>query len=337
MIRVKKEGVIIRQADVDFESEAVLNPAVIKVDDHIEMFYRAIRKGNYSTIGYCKLDTPLTLAGRWDKPLLSPEHEYEKQGMEDPRIVKIDGLYYMTYVAFDGKNALGALATSTDLLTFERKGIIVPQLTCTEFDELAKNNSDIIERYRQDYNSPDTILMDKDVVFYPRRINGKLYFMHRIKPDMQLVAIDSLDDLTPQFWEDYIINLDQNVLLTPKYKHEINYVGGGCPPIETTNGWLVIYHGVDNDMRYSACAALFDLDDPRKEIARLPYALFSPDQEYELSGDVENVCFPTGAIVEGDTLYIYYGAGDDKIACASVNMPALVAELELHGFPQSLA
>jgi predicted GH43/DUF377 family glycosyl hydrolase len=337
MIRVKKEGVVLRQADVDFESEAVLNPAVIKVDGEIHMYYRAIRKGNCSTIGYCKLSDPLTVESRWGRPFMVPEHSYEQQGIEDPRIVRIDDLYYLTYVAFDGKNALGALATSADLEKFDRQGIIVPQLTCHEFDDLAKDNTEIIERYRRYYYSQDVVLMDKDVVFYPRRINGKLHFMHRIKPDIQLVAVDSLDDLTPNFWETYITHLAQNVLLTPKYKHEINYVGGGCPPVETPDGWLVIYHGVDLDLKYSACAALFELDNPGKEIARLPYPLFTPDQDYEISGDVDNVCFPTGTITEHDTLYIYYGAGDDKIACASVSLTNLTAELILHSFPQSLA
>jgi predicted GH43/DUF377 family glycosyl hydrolase len=340
MISVKKEGVILRQANVDFESEAVLNPAVIKVGREIHMFYRAIRKGNYSTIGYCVLDTPLTVSSRWDQPFMVPEHDYERQGVEDPRIVKIDDLYYMTYVAFDGKNALGAVATSADLKGFKRHGIIVPQLKCGEFDELAKGNTEIIERYRQDYNAPDTILMDKDLVFFPRRINGKLTFLHRIKPDMQIAAVESLEELTPSFWRKYVTNLADNVFLSPHYKHEISYVGGGCPPVETSQGWLIIYHGVefiDGDNIYSACAALFDLDDPRKEIGRLPYPLFHPDQKYETSGDVENVCFPTGAVVIDDTLYIYYGAGDDKIACASVSLSGLVAELLLHGAPQSIA
>jgi predicted GH43/DUF377 family glycosyl hydrolase len=337
MIGVKKEGVILRQADVDFESEAVLNPAVIKVGQEILMFYRAIRKGNYSTIGFCKLDKPLTVSSRWDKPFLSPESDFESHGIEDPRVVKIDDLYYMTYVAFDGKNALGALATSTDLESFNRHGIIVPQLTCGEFDALAKGNTEVIERYRKDYNQPDVILMDKDLVFFPRRINGKLTFLHRIKPDMQITAVESLEELTPAFWNGYVTNLNDHILLTPKYQHEINYVGGGCPPVETPQGWLIIYHGVDNNLKYSACVALFDLDEPRKEIARLPYALFEPDQEYELSGDVDNVCFPTGTVVVDDTLYIYYGAGDDKIACASVSLSALVAELLLHGAPQSIA
>jgi predicted GH43/DUF377 family glycosyl hydrolase len=333
MIQVKKEGIILKQGNVDFETEGVLNPAIIKVGDEVEMFYRAIRTGNFSTIGCCKLDTPLTVKDRQAVPLLSPQFEYERHGMEDPRIVEIDGLYYLTYVAFDGIRALGALATSKDLRNFDRHGIIVPQLKCSEFDDLARVNAGIIERYRADYADPDEIIMDKDVVFFPRRINGDLLFLHRIKPDIQLVRIKSLDDLTPGFWKDYVTHLADNILLTSKYPHELSYVGGGCPPVETDQGWLLIYHGVkcvDNAYKYFVCAALLDLDDPRKEIARLPYPLFKPDQDYETSGDVDNVCFPTGTLLIDDTLYIYYGAGDDVIACASVSLEGLVAELLAH-------
>jgi predicted GH43/DUF377 family glycosyl hydrolase len=340
MIVVKKEGVILQTTDLEFENEGVLNPAIIKEGNTVHLFYRAVRKGNISTIGYCKLDGPLKITTRLVAPLLSPEYNYEKHGMEDPRIVKIDGLYYLSYIAFDGDDALGALATSTDLQHFTKQGIIVPRLKCGEFDKLAKGNTDIIERYRRDYISTDIIMMDKDVAFFPRRINGKLTFLHRIKPDIQIVAVNNLDELTDGFWEDYITNLKSNILLTSKYLHEINYVGGGCPPVETEHGWLIIYHGVQNlneAYLYSACAALFDLDDPQKEIARLPYALFSPDQDYEVAGDVDNVCFPTGTALFDDTLYIYYGAGDDIIACASVSLSALVAELLSFATPQTMA
>jgi len=72
-------------------------------------------KGNFSTIGYCKLDGPLTIRERGDKPIITPQYDYESHGVEDPRIVKIDGLYYLTYTAYDGTNAQGALAVSTDL------------------------------------------------------------------------------------------------------------------------------------------------------------------------------------------------------------------------------
>ncbi len=330
MISVKKEGVILKCTDFEFENEGVLNPAIIKEDDSIHLFYRAVRKGNYSTIGYCKLSSPLIIAKRWNKPLISPQFEYEKQGMEDPRIVKIDDKYYLTYIAFDNKDALGAVATSTDLKHFDKQGIIVPQVTYAEFDKLTKTNTSITERYKKDYSGADVIVMDKDLVFFPRRINGKLTFLHRIKPDIQIATANELTELTPEYWKSYLQHLDEHVLLTPKCAHGIDYVGGGCPPVETAQGWLIIYHGVKNVGKcyeYVACAALFDLEEPQKEIARLPYPLFKPDQDYELAGDVDDVCFPTGTALFDDTLYIYYGAGDDIIACASVSLSALIKEL----------
>jgi predicted GH43/DUF377 family glycosyl hydrolase len=78
---------------------------------------------------------------------------------------------------------------------------------------------------------------------------------------------------------------------------------------------------------YSACAALLDLNDPSKVLARLPYALFSPEYKWELKGVVNNVVFPTGTALFGNTLFIYYGAADTYIACASVSLSELVAEL----------
>ncbi|MDB4924106.1 hypothetical protein [Mucilaginibacter sp.] len=339
MITVKKEGIILTTTDLDFENDGVLNPAVVKEGDIVHLFYRAVRMGNYSTIGHCKLDGPVNLAERMVTPFLLPQFDYENHGMEDPRIAKIGDTYYLSYIAFDGKDALGAVATSTDLQHFDKHGIIVPQITYAEFDELIKGNSNIIKRYRSDYSGADTIVMDKDLVFFPRRINGKLTFLHRIKPDIQITAVNSLGELTPEFWTNYLTHLADNIFLTPKYDHEIQYVGGGCPPVETAHGWLIIYHGVQcvaKGYEYSACAALFDLNDPQKEIARLPYPLFKPDQEFELAGDVDNVCFPTGTALFDDELYIYYGAGDDIIACASVSLSALLAELLLHSLSQTL-
>jgi len=72
------------------------------------------------------------------------------------------------------------------------------------------------------------------------------------------------------------------------------------------------------------------LDDPQIEIARLPYPLFKPEMEWELKGEVNNVCFPTGAIVQEDTLFIYYGAADERIGCASVSLSELLSELLLY-------
>lgn len=338
MITVLKHGIIIEKRAVNFECEGVLNPAVIKFNGFIHLFYRAVSTGNRSTIGYCRLSHPTKVDFRMDSPLLIPEFPYEEIGMEDPRIVCIDGEFMMTYTAYDGMNALGALVMSTDLKTFHKKGIIVPQLTYPRFSQLAESKKDINEKYLR-YNEHwkshgqlniNFLLWDKNLIFFPERINGYFYFMHRIKPDILITRVKELTDLTPTFWIDYFMHFQDCIMISPKHTHEISYVGGGCPPIRTPKGWLIIYHGVHDEIEgyvYSACAALFELDNPHKEIARLPYPLFQPIERWEIKGVVNNVCFPSGAIVEKDQLYIYYGAADERIGCASINLNDLVEEL----------
>ena len=342
MIEVRKEGVLLRKTALDFENEGVLNPATIREGNTIHLFYRAVAIGNRSSIGYCQLESPLVVGQRSDTPLLVPELDYESQGVEDPRIVKIDDLFYLTYTAYDGINALGALATSKDLRHFEKRGIIVPQVTYDTFASLADARKLLNAKYLR-YNEHERIrhkegkevlLWDKNVIFFPRRVNGKLCFLHRIKPDIQIMlSVTDLAELTPAFWLNYLRRFEDSIILTPKYEHEVSYVGGGCPPVETESGWLIIYHGVQDSLKgyvYSACAALLDLQNPQKEIARLPYPLFKPERSWETEGEVNNVCFPTGTILMDDTLYIYYGAADEQIACASVSLSALVQELLLN-------
>jgi predicted GH43/DUF377 family glycosyl hydrolase len=339
MIEVKKEGIILNKTELEFENEGVLNPGVIREGDCVHLFYRAVRNGNYSTIGYCRLDGPLTVAERWNKPFMVPEFNYESHGIEDPRIVKIDDLFYMTYTAYDGTNALGALAISKDLKQFQKQGIIVPPITYAEFILLAEAAGKVNENYYRNHKfyyreaDPDKkiLLWDKNVVFFPRRIKGELVFLHRIRPGIQIVSINNIKDLTPEFWKNYFVNLQDHIVLDPIYPHESSYIGSGCPPIETEQGWLLIYHGAeetDRGLVYSACAAaLLDLNNPARVIARLPYPLFSPEYDWEIKGDVNNVVFPTGTSQFGDTLYIYYGAADERIACASLSLSALLAEL----------
>ena len=338
MIEVTKHGVILSKTDLGFENAGVLNPAVICEDGIVHLFYRAVRHGNYSTIGYCRLDGPLTVTERYDMPVLFPQGDDESHGVEDPRIVKIDGIYYLTYTAYDGVNALGAYATAKNLPNFEKKGIIAPQITYADFRRLAESKNPMNEKYLR-YNGHPTFhtdlakksfIWDKNIVFFPRKINGKFYFLHRIKPDIQIACIPHLDELTGIFWDEYFLHLYEYIMLAPKYAHEVSYIGAGCPPIETEHGWLVIYHGVhDTHMgyKYVACAALMDLENPAKEISRLPSPLFSPKHDYEIRGEVNNVCFPTGAALFGDTLYIYYGAADEQIACASLSLSALLGAL----------
>jgi beta-1,2-mannobiose phosphorylase / 1,2-beta-oligomannan phosphorylase len=339
MIEVEKHGILLSKTDFEFENDGVLNPAVIREGDSVYVFYRAVRKGNFSTIGYCRLDGPLSIAERWDRPFIVPEYDYELQGVEDARITKIEDIYYMTYTGYDGTNARGALAISKDLIQFKKQGLIVPPISYAEFVFLVESAGKVNENYYLNqkfyYQAADVekkiMLWDKNVVFFPRKINGELVFLHRIRPGIQLVSVKSLKELTKAYWQNYFINLDEHIVLDPIHAHESSYIGGGCPPIETTEGWLLIYHGVqetENGLVYSACAALLDLNNPLKEIARLPYPLFSPQLEWEINGEVNNVVFPTGTALFGNTLFIYYGAADSHIATASVNITELVFELQ---------
>jgi len=337
-MKVKKEGILLKKRELEFEKDGVLNPAIIKVGDSVHIFYRAVGEGNRSNIGYARLDGPLHVVERWDIPFMVPEFEYETQGVEDPRIVEIDNLFYMTYTGYDGVNARGALATSKNLKEFEKQGVLAPSITYSKFVYWAEKNGKINKNYYHNHKfyyqeaDPDKKMMlwDKNIVFFPRRIDGKLVFLHRIRPGIQIVFITNLNELTKEFWKAYFADFNQFIVMDPHYEHESAYIGCGCPPIETEAGWVFIYHGVESTERglvYSACAALLDLKNPALELARLPEPLFAPEHLWEQLGEVNNVVFPTGTALFGDTLFIYYGAADERIACVSVSLSELTQEL----------
>ncbi|MBF0695555.1 MAG: pesticidal protein Cry7Aa [Flavobacterium sp.] len=331
MISVKKHGVILSARSSGFDSQAVLNPAVIEYEDNIHLFYRGVDANFRSGIGHCLLIDPLHVLHRLETPVLKSEFEYESQGVEDPRIVHVDNQFYLSYTAYDGYLALGAVATSTDLKQFKKQGIIAPKIPYAEFRRVVSKKNVSAKYFRFDQCSK--ILWDKNLIFFPRRISGKLAFLHRIRPGIQIAYAKDLTELNTDYWDDYLRDFATHIVLDPKFEHEVSYIGGGCPPVETESGWLLIYHSVHDTLSgfiYSACAALLDLEDPTKVISRLPYPLFKPEEDYEKNGDVNNVCFPTGTILRDNKLYMYYGAADKQIACASVNIDELINELLKH-------
>lgn len=207
-IKVVKHGVLMEKTDSNFENEGVLNPGTTKAFDGYHLLYRAVSKGNHSSIGYCKLTDPLNIAHRAQEPVMVPEMNFEQQGLEDPRLVKIEDIFYITYTGFDGVNALGALATSTDLKVFERKGVVVPQINYIEFNALTVTKTALNEKYNR-YNSNGNLteklgkkvyMWDKNVVLFPRKINNQFYFLHRIKPDIQIASVTNWTDLTVEYW-----------------------------------------------------------------------------------------------------------------------------------------
>ncbi len=286
-----------------WESQAVFNPAAIRAGDHVHIIYRAVEGDNYSTLGYARLDRSGKILERWPEPILRREAPYEKRGAEDPRAAKFDGRYYLVYVGYDGVTVRVCLASTTDFKTVERHGIIIPDV------------------------------WDKDAMLFPAMVKGRLVLMHRLEPNIQLAFFNDLEHLLKpekDYWHKHLAALDQYTAMRPQYWWEARKIGGGAPPIPTSEGWLVIYHGVDDKLVYRAGAALLDYDNPLQIIARFPEPILEPERQFEKVGDVPNVVFPTGTAVFDDELLVYYGGADKAIGMATANLSELRYELLRH-------
>ncbi|MFH1822749.1 MAG: pesticidal protein Cry7Aa [Patescibacteria group bacterium] len=339
MVKVKKHGIILRPTRLDFENKSVFNPGVFQDGETVHLIYRGLNKNNVSYFGYARLKGPTTLVERWKKPFMSPQYKYDKKGVEDARIVKIKDIFYLTYMGHDGENVLVAYCYGKDLFNLKRGGIISPQIS---YDVVGKmfNNSELKDKYYffksyyKDSVGRSVKLWDKDAFLFPEKIKGKYALVHRILPDIQVIYFRNFKQLKDKnYWKDYIKKLSRYVILENKHWFEARNVGGGCPPVKTKYGWLLIYHGVEpmNKGRvYHAGAALLDLKEPTKVIARLPYPLFSPTLDWEKEGQVHDVVFPTGTTIFKERLYIYYGAADKYVAAASLNLKDLLKELMMY-------
>lgn len=335
MITIKNEGIILEKTNLAFENKGVLNPACIQVGDITHMFYRAINYNDISSIGYCQLKDNKVVK-RLAEPILFPEYDYEKKGVEDPRITLLEGLYYLFYTAYDGKNALIAYATSKDLIHFVKQGSVSPKISYDEAEDIFRK-SKVREKYTlfemsfKEREGKDVLLFEKDACLFPKKFDHKFALLHRILPGIQLVCFDNFSELTDDRWRDYFKNLGDFIVLDPLYMFESRNIGGGCPPIETKDGWLIIYHAVEDTPLgkvYHASAALLDLRNPLKVLGRLKEPLFSPQASWEKIGVINNVVFPTGAVVRDMRLFIYYGAADKLIAAKSVDLAELLTELK---------
>lgn len=335
MIAVKNEGIILEKTNLAFENQGVLNPACIQMDDITHMFYRAINHNDISSIGYCQLKDNKVVK-RLKEPVLFPEYDYEKKGVEDPRITLLEGTYYLLYTAYDGKNALIAYATSKDLVHFIKQGLISPKISYDEAEDIFRG-SNVRERYTmfemfyKERKGENILLFEKDASLFPQKFNHKFALLHRILPGIQIVYFNKFCELNKDRWRDYFKNLGDFIVLDPLFWFENRNIGGGCPPIETKDGWLIIYHAVEDTpfgKIYHAAAALLDLKNPLKVLGRLTEPLFSPKASWEKNGVTNSVVFPTGAVVRDKRLYIYYGAADKLIAARSVDLTELLTELK---------
>lgn len=319
-----------------FEAKGVLNPAAVKADGWVHLFYRALGNDNRSSIGYCRLKGT-EVVERMAEPLLVPELDYEKMGMEDPRITIFEGTYYMLYTAYDGFNARIAYATSTNLKKWKKGGVLSPGISYDKAEDIYRFSGDLDERYRfyermyRGVWGDEIILWEKDAVLFPVRINGMLAMLHRVLPGIQICYFENFSQLNDSYWKAYLKHLKDCVVLEPQYSYEKAFIGSGCPPIATEKGWILIYHAVQLDgvrgRVYRVGAALLDLKNPEKVLGRTPVPLFEPKFDYETRGNVDNVVFPTGAVVDEDQIYIYYGCADKNIGVKWVGVDELLSSI----------
>ena len=227
------------------------------------------------------------------KPAVFPEMPYETFGLEDPRITKIEDSFFITYKVVSQNGICTGLLETKDFKQFQRKGMIF---------------------------CPENI----DVVLFPEKINGRYYALTRPVPmyiGPRGVWIASSPDLVN--W-----GCHAPLLLPREGQFDAGKTGGSCVPIKTDKGWLEIYHGSDEEDRYSLGAALLDLDDPTKVIARSTTPLMHPEADYEIKGFYGNVVFACGATTKPDgTVTIYYGASDESTAAANTTIDKILSTL----------
>ncbi|NOZ82081.1 MAG: glycosidase [Candidatus Micrarchaeota archaeon] len=240
------------------------------------------------------------------KPLLLPENDFDIYGCEDPRITLLEGEYFITYTAlsapaFSGKGGRVGLASTRDFENVEKHGVIGPNVS------------------------------DKNAVIFPELVDGKVVVLHRIQPHIQIMFFDSIDDLKNNRpvvpWSEYMKNLPKFTLMRNEMEWEFMKIGSGPPPVKTDEGWLLIYHAVDRNKVYRVGAALLDLENPMRVIARTKEPILEPEEEYEKIGDIPNVVFPVGLVVNGGKAYLYYGAADKTCCLATFRLSDLMDRL----------
>ena len=285
-----------------FEAAGTYNPSVVKYQGKFVMLYRAQDKKGASSLGYAVSTDGIHFTRR-SAPVFVSEMPYEKGGgVEDPRIVEVNGTFYLTYTGFNNVDGMGAdkkdaqlcLATSKDLIHWERKGILLPA-------------------YKGKWN----VKWTKSGAILPEKINGKywMYFLGDSKGRDSQMGVAYSEDLL--HWTEA---LDHPVLSSRTGMFDSQVAEPGPPPFLTPEGIFLIYNGADDHLVYSTGWVLFDKKDPTNVLARTDHPVFSPEHEWEKVGQVPNVVFVEGLVRDGERWLFYYGGADKYIGVASASL-----------------
>lgn len=301
--RFEENPIISPIAEHSWESKATLNPGAIFIGDKVHFIYRAMSEDNTSVFGYANSKDGIHIDYRSPDPVYVPRDLSEQKeipwgnsGCEDPRLTVFEDKVYMLYTSFNGKNP---------------PRISISSITIDDF-------------VTQKWNWIKSVLIsspnidDKDACLFPEKIHNKYFIIHRYGDDIDTDFVPDLD-FDKNSW------VDEYRWISPrKGMWDSKKIGVAAPPIKTSEGWILFYHGVsDSDNHYRVGAVLLDITDPLKILARSEEPLLEPTEKYEVNGQVSNVVFPCGAVLIGDDIYIYYGGGDSVIGGAKISASKL--------------
>lgn len=301
-LRRLSEAPVIAPRGNDWESAGTFNPAVIERDGKVILLYRAQDKDGTSRLGYAESGDGIHFQRR-DTPVLSPSEPYERDGgVEDPRLVQFDGTYYLTYTGYNKKDAQLCLATSKDLLHWDRKGVII-----------AANKGN--------WN----VKWTKSGAIVPAKIEGKywMYFLGTSSDNKDQAGLASSPDLI--HWTEAT---SAPVLSVRPGRFDSHVAEPGPSPMLTADGIVLIYNGADDKLVYRTGVAVFDRKDPRKLIWRTDEPIFSPEKEWEKIGQVPNVVFVEGMVKQDNRYLFYYGGADKYVGVAEAPIKTAVTRLD---------
>lgn len=295
---------ILSASDWPYTVNAVFNPGVTRVGSETLLLVRVEDRSGISHL--CVARSRDGLEG-WtidaDRRLL-PDlgSEPERFGIEDARITRCGDEYMIVYTGYSNAGPLVCLASTRDFESFERRGTLMP---------------------------PE----DKDAALFPCTFDGRWALIHR--------PVATQPKHTAHIWLSWSPDLrhwGDHTILVPAREGgwwDAHKVGLCPPPLLTERGWLLLYHGVRITAAgsiYRLGLTLLDTEHPERVLARSNEWIFGPDASYERSGDVSDVVFPCGWVLDddGDTLRIYYGAADTSVCVATASLAALLTWLERH-------
>ncbi len=312
-----------------WEAKVVLNPAAVRDrEGKFLLYYRAAGNDTQHLIhiGLAESRDGVHFERTSEKPILSPqEGNFDAGCNEDPRIVEIDGVTYMTYAYRTYPPGQYWLRDADPIKDYG----VSPHAPTSMVENTTSTGLAIIQdavRVKRLGRITKSDVDDRDVVLFPEKIGGKYWRLSRPvkwsgegypceKPAIWINSSDSIMD-----WDEDKTQL----LMKGEEWWEEKKIGAGTPPIKTDKGWLMIYHGVDAQGIYRVGAFMTELDNPCKIIGRTKHFILQPETEYERSGIYSGCVFPTGVVPVGDELYIYYGAADQFCCLATCKLNELI-------------